>query len=170
MRHPTRFNPPHHDRRFNLPTAPTVLLAALIGALIAAPACGALYKWTDAGGVVVYSDQPPPGNSKFETIAGPPPPANPNAVKELVNKETELKKQQTSAADTAKKTAQQRVETERLADTCRDQRAAVKSLAADQILVYSMNDKGEQVVLNDAERKRRRDAAEAFLKANCPPG
>ena len=86
MRHPTRSNPPRNHRRFALPAAPAVLLAALIVALVVAPAFGALYKWTDASGVVVYSDQPPPGNSKFETIAGPPPPANPTAVKEMVNK------------------------------------------------------------------------------------
>ena len=51
--------------------------------LAAAPASAAIYKWTDANGRVVYSDQPPPANVKVEAIAPPPPPANPNAVKEL---------------------------------------------------------------------------------------
>ena len=37
----------------------------------------ALYKWTDANGRVVYSDQPPAGDVKVDTVAGPPPPANP---------------------------------------------------------------------------------------------
>ena len=60
--------------------------------LAATPAMGALYKWTDASGRVIYSDQPPPGNVKVETINAPPPPANPNAVKDLANKEVELQK------------------------------------------------------------------------------
>ncbi len=33
-----------------------------------------------------------------------------------------------------------------------------------------MNEKGEQVFMNDAERKRRREAAEMFIKGNCPQG
>ena len=68
----------------------------IVGVLVAAffPAAtgaAALYKWTDASGRIVYSDQPPPGNVKSEILKGPPPPANPNAVKDLANKELEYK-------------------------------------------------------------------------------
>ena len=70
-----------------------VVMCAIGAVLLAtAPAGGALYKWTDANGRVIYSDQPPPGNVKVETINAPPPPANPNAVKDLANKEVELQK------------------------------------------------------------------------------
>ena len=41
-------------------------LALAIARGLAAPASAALYKWTDANGRVVYSDQPPPGNVKIE--------------------------------------------------------------------------------------------------------
>ncbi len=153
------------------PSAAAVVLGGLAVMLCAAmPAWAALYKWTDANGVVVYSDQPPPGNVKVETIAGPPPPANPNAAKDLANKELDLKKQQTATADTAKKAAQQRADAERLADSCRDARTELTSLSAEQILLYSINEKGEQVMMNDADRKRRRTAVENYLKANCPQG
>jgi hypothetical protein len=152
-------------------SAAAAVLGALVVTLCAAmPASAALYKWTDANGVVVYSDQPPPGNVKVETLAGPPPPANPNAAKELANKELDQKKQQTATADTAKKAAQQRADAERLADSCRDARTELTSLSADQVLLYSINEKGEQVMMNDADRKRRRLAVENYLKASCPQG
>lgn len=148
-----------------------VALAVVLGTLgAAAPAWGALYKWTDANGRVVYSDQPPPGNVKVDKLAGPPPPANPNAVKELAGKEAESKKLQLEAAANAKKTGQQRADVERRADVCRDARAELTRLAADQVLLYSVNEKGETVFMNDADRRRRSESLDTFLKANCTQG
>ncbi len=187
MSPPSRTNPPFRvadypsaaaaegSRRRSRGRAVPAAVAAVFGAFViasfvATPACAALYKWTDANGVVVYSDQPPPGNVKVETIAGPPPPANPNAAKELVNKEMDLKKQQATAVETNKKAAQQRAETERLAGLCRDARAELNTLATDQILLYSINEKGEQVLMNDVERRKRRGTLENFLKASCAQG
>ncbi len=183
MSPPSRTNPPFRvvadapaatiegARRFAVPAAVAAVFSAFVVANFAAtPAWAALYKWTDANGVVVYSDQPPPGNVKVETIAGPPPPANPNAAKELVNKEMDLKKQQATAVETNKKAAQQRADAERLAGLCRDARAELKTLATDQILLYSINEKGEQVLMNDVERKKRRSTLENFLKASCSQG
>src|SRR6187397_890157 len=43
-------------------------LSFAVALLASAPAMAALYKWTDASGRVIYSDQPPPGNVKVETI------------------------------------------------------------------------------------------------------
>jgi hypothetical protein len=71
------------------------VICVLALALVAGPATAALYKWTDASGRVVYSDQPPTGNVKVETLQGPPP-ANPSAVKDLANKELEFKQRQAS--------------------------------------------------------------------------
>jgi hypothetical protein len=143
-------------------------VAVALGALCTGlPVAAALYKWTDANGRVVYSDQPPPGDVKVETIAGPPPPANPNAPKELANKEMELKKQQSTAADNAKKTAQQRADAEKVALACRDARVRLGSLAATQSPLYQLNEKGETVFMDDAERSRQRDDVQTFLRANC---
>ena len=73
--------------------------------VVAFPAAAALYKWTDANGRVVYSDQPPNGNFKVEAINAPPPPANPNAVKELATKEAELQQKKMLRADEEAKAA-----------------------------------------------------------------
>ncbi len=51
--------------------------AGALAAFCAGSAPAALYKWTDAQGRIVYSDQPPMGNVKSEQLRGPPPPANP---------------------------------------------------------------------------------------------
>jgi hypothetical protein len=160
------------DRQRHRPFPFKPLAAAFVLAAVCAapPALGALYKWVDANGRVVYSDQPPTGDFKIETISGPPPPANPNATQDLANKQLETKKQQSEAAVNAKKAAQQRADAEKRVDACREARAEVARMSADQVLLYSINEKGEQVFLNDAERKRRRDAAELFIKGNCPPG
>lgn len=161
------------DNRFRrgrssvMPLAAAIVLAAFCAVQ---PALGALYKWVDANGRVVYSDQPPTGDVKVETISGPPPPSNPNAPAELANKQFESRKQQTEAAASAKKAVQQRADAEKRLDACREARAELTRLSADQVLLYSVNEKGEQVFMNDTERKRRRDATEVFIKGNCPKG
>jgi hypothetical protein len=160
-------NRSRRGRSSAVPVAVAIVLAAFCAV---PPALGALYKWVDANGRVVYSDQPPTGDMKVETISGPPPPSNPNAPAELANKQFESKKQQTEAAASAKKAVQQRADAEKRQDACREARAELRRLSADQVLLYTLNEKGEQVFMNDTERKRRRDAAETFVKGNCPQG
>ena len=89
-----RIRVPERRRRRAVSRAGFVVAALL---LIAAPVLATTYKWTDANGRVIYSDQPPTGNFKVEALDAPPPPANPNAVKELANKDAELQKQPAAA-------------------------------------------------------------------------
>src|SRR5689334_15518786 len=142
-------------------------LLALCAALLAIPACAALYKWTDATGRVVYSDIPPSGGIKFEVVNGPPPPANPDAVKDLAAKEVELKKRQAEAADKDKKAEEKRAETTKVAQQCERARLQVKQLAAEQIPYVRMNEKGEMVYLDDTARRKEREETERWMQANC---
>ena len=125
------------------------LLAAAAFALGSAafpdPVSAALYKWTDASGRVVYSDQPPTGDVKVETLQGPPPPANPNAVKEMAAKELEMKKRQADAAEKEKKSDSQRAEVAKKSEQCARMQAQIRQLAAEQISLIRLNEKGEQV-------------------------
>ena len=60
-------------RALQLPPAFRLITAAALALCLAASpivASAALYKWTDANGRVVYSDQPPIGDIKTEIIAG----------------------------------------------------------------------------------------------------
>src|SRR5512146_2750516 len=86
----------------------TALAVALAAGIYGAAASAALYKWTDANGRVVYSDQPPMNAAKAEQLRGAPPPANPNAAKELAQREADFKKRQADAAKAEEKAGKDR--------------------------------------------------------------
>jgi hypothetical protein len=145
------------------------LALALLGCLaLPGVASSATYKWVDANGRVVYSDQPPTGNVKAEIVQGAPPPANPNAVKELASKEADFKKRQIEAADNAKKADTQRAELAKKGEQCTRAQTQIKQLAAEQIGLVRYNEKGEIVYVDDATRRKEREQLELWVKANCP--
>src|SRR4029450_2143583 len=114
-----------------------------------APALAALYKWTDANGRVIYSDQSPPGNVKVETINAPPPPANPNALKDLVAKDAELKKAKQARADEENKATKARVEANQMREQCERARGQMLTLAnSNQVVLYGVNAQGERVAMD----------------------
>ncbi|MCC7327592.1 MAG: DUF4124 domain-containing protein [Burkholderiales bacterium] len=143
-------------------------LLALGCAALAAPVPAAVYKWTDASGRVVYSDQPPPGNVQSETVHSAAPPSNPNAVRDMAAKELEFKKRQTEAATKDKKVDTQRAEVNKVAEQCQRTRAQIRQLAAEQIALVRYNEKGEAVYVDDATRRKERGELELWVKANCP--
>ena len=152
--------------------------SALRGAALALLVCGglalpaasyaALYKWVDANGRVVYSDQPPTGNVKAEIVQGAPPPSNPNAVKEMAAKEAEFKKRQLDATENTKKAETQRAENTKRGEQCVRTQTQIKQLAAEQIGLVRYNEKGEIVYIDDATRRKEREQLELWVKANCP--
>jgi len=137
-------------------------------ALLAPPVHAALYKWTDANGRVVYSDQPPMGNFKAELVQGASPPSNPNAVKEMAAKEAEMKKRQQEAADSTKQTDAQRQEAAKRADQCIRMQNQARQLGAEQIALVRYNAKGEMIYIDDATRRKERAETGAWVKTNCP--
>jgi len=146
-----------------------VALAAAL-ATIPVPAAAALYKWTDANGRVIYSDQPPNGNFKVEAINAPPPPANPNAVKELATKEAELTQKRVQRAAEEAKATKARAETAQKKEQCAKMRGQIAMLASDQnqqILIFRSNDKGQPVYMDDGSRRREREQLEVWVKENC---
>lgn len=149
------------------PSLRRAILLSLSACALAAPASAALYKWTDANGRVVYSDQPPTGNVKVETVAGASPPANPNAARELATKEAEFKKRQADAAEKEKKTESQRAEFAKRAEQCQRAQGQIRQLSNENIGLVRYNDKGEAVVVDDTQRRKDRADAEAWFKQNC---
>jgi len=147
----------------------TAVAAALIAGMAAGmPAAAALYKWTDANGRVVYSDQAPIGNAKSETMTGAPPPANPSAVKEMATKDAEFKKRQADQAANVQKADKQRTDAERLIDQCAQARGQIKQLAAGDVQIFRYNAKGDRVALDAATRERERGMLEKWAaKNNC---
>jgi len=148
---------------------PQVLLA-LAAALYATAGTAALYKWTDAQGRVVYSDQPPRGDVKSEMLRGAPPPANPNAAKELAQREAEFRKRQADAAEAATKAGKERMDADKLAESCAQARGKLQQLAASQLAIYRYNDKGEREVMDEDARGRERAKINTWMRDNkCPP-
>ncbi len=142
--------------------------ATLAIALAALPASAAMYKWTDANGRVIYSDQPPNGNYKVEAINAPPPPANPNAVKELATKEAELKQNKMLRADEESKAAKAKVDADKKREQCQRVRGQVTMMQNDQnVLLFRSNEKGEPVYMDDAARRKEREQLEGWLRENC---
>jgi hypothetical protein len=127
-----------------------------------------MYKWTDASGRVIYSDQPPPGNVKVETLNAPPPPANPNAVKELANKEAELKKAKQVRTEEETKTTKERVDANLRHQECQRARGQAISLAqSGQVVLYTTTPTGERVAMSDAARVAERQRLDYWIRENC---
>ena len=144
-----------------------VLCAAAL--LIAvAPAAATTYKWTDANGRVIYSDQPPAGNFKVEEITAPPPPANPKAVKDLANKDAEVKKQKLLRTDEEAKAAKARVEANLNREQCERVRGQIITLGqSSQIVIYTTDAQGQRTAMDDAAIARERLRLDAWFKDNC---
>jgi len=150
--------------------AARVAIAAICAALAAAaaPAGAVLYKWVDANGRVTYSDQPPPGNVKVEQINAPPPPADPNAVKDLANKELELQKKKMLRAEDDTKANKARVDSNMRRQECQRARGQALALAQDsQIVFYTTNAKGERTAMDDAAKFMERQRLDYWIKENC---
>ena len=147
---------------------PAVLAALLL--LNAGPSVATLYKWTDANGRAVYSDQPPAGNIKSEIVQGPPPPSNSPAVKDPYNQEGEFKKRQFDASENAKKSDAQRAESAKRNETCTRALGQTRTLAAEEIPIVRKNAKGEDVFLDNEIRRRERADLDVWIKANCSSG
>ena len=144
------------------------MISVIAAALVSVPAFAALYKWTDSNGRVVYSDQAPPGNVKVEVINAPPPPVNPNAMRDLAAKDAELKKAKQARADDEAKANKARVDANQLRENCERARGQMYTLGnSDQVVLYSTNAQGERVAMTDEARVRERQRLDAWIRDNC---
>jgi Domain of unknown function (DUF4124) len=139
----------------------------LVAALPAIAGAATLYKWTDASGRVVYSDQPPPGNVKSEILKGPPPPANPNAGKELANKELEYKQRQLDKAEASAKAEKDATTAKARSDSCAQVKGEMQQLGQGDLTVYRINEKGERVPMDEAARRAERERLGKWVRENC---
>ena len=146
-----------------------VPIACLAAAAIfgAAPAGAALYKWTDANGHIVYSDQPPPTSIKSETLKAPPPPANPNASKEMATRELEYRQRQVQKAESAAKADKDAQAAKLNAENCTIVKGQMTQLGEENLVLYRVNEKGERVAMDAAARRAERDRLGRYLREKC---
>ena len=147
-----------------------LLVLAALAATVAAPAAtAALYKWVDANGRTVYSDQPPTGNVKTEIVGAAAPSANPDAVKDMANKEAEFKKRQLDRQDVARKAEKDKTDAQRLANLCAQARTQASGLRRADVAMYRLNEKGERVAMDEAARRAEAERLETMIKErSCP--
>lgn len=143
---------PARGTRVSTRCARVVVVIGAAFALAAVTGAGAAtYKWTDANGHVVYSDQPPPGNVKSELIGPAPPPSNPNAVKEMAQKDADIKKRQDERAGAEVKAQKAQQQDTRRRDLCLVVRGKLKEMRSG-VPVYKYDEKGARVILDPAAR------------------
>ena len=145
---------------------PPALAALLLVATFATTSEAALYKWTDAQGHVVYSDQPPQGNVKTEQLRGAPPPANPNAAKELAQRDAEFRKRQDEAAKAEAKAGKERTASAERAENCAQGRAQLKQLTESQIAIYRYKENGEREIMDADARAREVAKINTWMRDN----
>jgi hypothetical protein len=148
----------------------SLIFAAALGAFVALATTAShaiLYKWTDENGRVAYGDQPPPG-AKPERLNTGIGPADPNALREMVSKDAEIKKRQQQRADEAAKTAKDESDSKKRLDQCVQARGRIKTLRNDTA-VFRYNEKGEKVFYDAADRERLiADSQKLMRDLNCP--
>jgi hypothetical protein len=148
----------------------SLIFAAGLGAFLAVATTASqaiLYKWIDENGRVAYGDQPPPG-AKPEKLSASIGPADPNAVRDMANKDAEIKKRQQQRADEAAKTAKDESDGKKKLDQCVQARGRIKTLR-DDMAVYRYNEKGEKVFYEAADRERAiADNQKLMRDLNCP--
>src|ERR1700676_822678 len=134
----------------------------LAAALVASPCAAVLDNWTDENGRLVYGDRPPAG-ARSERLNASVPPADPNAVRDMANKDADIKKRQQQREDDAAKIEKEQADERKRLDQCTQTRSRIKTLR-DDIAVFRYNEKGEKVYFQPADRERAIGDSEKTLR------
>jgi hypothetical protein len=138
-----------------------VKLAALVLALVAAPAAAQMYKCKDERGVVQYTDKPIAGCKEVEIRASPPISGTLQAPNEDVAKQdAEFRRRQIERDKRAGAAQQAQVQ------RCSELRREYSMLNTSRRVVR-MNESGEREFMDDAVRERRLAELQRDL-AGCP--
>jgi Domain of unknown function (DUF4124) len=174
--------PRHRTMRTILFSVSSLALAGLL--LVASLPAVAQYKWRDSGGVIMYSDRPPPVGSGTVTMikspastvgpgaavapqqvavaaTGTAPLTNKPADKQLADKMAEK-----AALDKTKETQEAAQKAKEIARQCDMLKATLRAYDAGE-RIAKVNDKGEREFLSDADRGTRSAEIRKDLSGNC---
>jgi Domain of unknown function (DUF4124) len=147
--------------------------AVMLGSLCATEAAMAQFKWKDANGRWVYSDQPPPSNAvaaaPFSGDALPKPSINRSPTanqsskddKDLAAKRNELDKQ------AALKSKQEKQESDQKNQAACDKNKASLATIQSGVRVKTTEANGEFRVLNDSERQAQAAELQKDISSMC---
>lgn len=143
------------------------MLLAVCAAFV--PAAHAMYKWVDEKGVTHYSETPPPdGKAQKVEIKPSGPPAGsaarPDAWKqrELDSRQQRLQREQQDEYDKAK----QHNESATRKNRCNQAKRELQVLET-QVPVYTLNEKGERVYLDDKDRASEIEEWKRHIRTYC---
>ena len=152
-----------------MPHAATRRAVILLVAAIAATPAWAIYKWVDEKGVTHFSQDPPPDGRKATKVEPKvtPPSSTPAAPTDWKKKEQDSRKQriERDQSDEAAKAKAHNEAAER-ANKCNRAKRDLEVLNR-QAPVYSRNERGERVYVEDKDRESEKAAARRIIEANC---
>ena len=133
----------------------------------------AINKWVDDQGHVHYSDQPPPGNAKAETLhsvsdqdSNTASTSAPAAPKTLAEREAELKKSQKAKQEAANKALQKQAEEDARKASCIASQQNLRTLQQG-IRMIEVDANGERSYLDDKQRQERIAKAQQDVSTYC---
>ena len=141
-----------------------VLLSLVFAAF---PAAAQMYKWVDEKGVTHYSETPPPdGKGKQVDVKPSGPPASREAPdwkqRELELRQQRLQKEQKEQAEQAREHNAAAVRRNRCLEAQR-QLSIVQAARP----VFTVNERGEKVYLEDKDRAREIEGWKEHVRNNC---
>lgn len=139
-----------------------LVLACALAASTAA--FGQLYKWVDKDGKVTYSDQPPPAQQSKQLnlntgVASPP-------TRSAIERDKEIEKGRAEAREKSKVASEKERKSEIDQQNCKAARAYLKTVESG-VRVSTMDDKGEQVILDDEQIAAERVKAQKAVDEAC---
>ena len=136
------------------------------------------YKWTDKSGRIQYGDVPPGDASNVTRLKAPPSgyapaPAAPEAKQDAgkdkdkaLTPEQAFKKRQQERADAEQKADKERAEADQKRVNCESAQASLRQLQSGQ-RVATVNAAGERVFIDDEQRSREIQRAQASVSSWC---
>jgi hypothetical protein len=139
-----------------------LVLACALAASTAA--FGQLYKWVDKDGKVHYSDQPPPAQQSKQLnlntgVASPP-------TRSAIERDKEIEKGRVEAREKSKVASEKERKSEIDQGNCKAARAYLKTVESG-VRVSTVDDKGEQVILDDEQIAAERVKAQKAVDEAC---
>ena len=153
-----------------------LILALALGASSAAALAQARFEWIDdASGRKVFSDRPPPGGAdSVRGFVDHAPGARASreqspdaAVAPGTDKELEAKKREAEEAEAAQQREAERQRAAQRADNCKRALQARNSLDSGVPMATRVDEKGEPVLLTDAQRAAESERVRAIIEENC---
>jgi hypothetical protein len=158
-----------------------LLLAALLGSLLALPA-HAQWKWRDKSGLIQYSDlAPPPGVAEADILQRPNAPtvrtsqvtaaasgaaSGPQIAVKTTDPELEAKRKKAEADKAAQTRADDEKRAQAKLDNCSRAKAYMRSLD-DGLRIARTNDKGEREVMDDKARGEEARRTRDIIASDC---